>query len=122
MGGEKLPLTCSQSYPKMALSDLISQTQSFVSESHASGAHGKHGVVLKSVLTGLLSGVAPPPLVVRMCPPLTTKNWNVYTPLLALGEMSFSACLMIYAGNFELLILFCIIGNSLKYISPIFRL
>ena len=40
---------------------------------------------LKFILIGLLSGVAPPPFVIRMCPPLTTKNWNVYQPLLALG-------------------------------------
>ena len=46
----------------------------------------RHGVMLKFVLTGLFSGVASPCLVIRMCPPLTTKNWNVYQPLLALGN------------------------------------
>lgn len=70
--------------PKTALCDLIGHTQNFVSENSAS--QSKHGVLLKFVLTGLLSGVAPPPLVMRMCPPLTTKNWAVYQPLLALGE------------------------------------
>ncbi len=82
--GESLPLTTSKVYPRMALSDLISQTQTFITESQAV-SQSKHGVMLKFVLTGLLSGVAPAPLVIRMCPPLTTKNWNVYQPLLALG-------------------------------------
>ena len=45
--------------------------------------------MLKFVLTGLLSGVAQPPMVIRMCPPLTTKNWNVYQPLLAMGKLGF---------------------------------
>ncbi|XP_064630114.1 WD repeat-containing protein 11-like isoform X2 [Lineus longissimus] len=48
----------------------------------------KHGIFLKFVLTGMLNGVAAPPHVLRMCPPLTTKNWNIYQPLLAVGTTS----------------------------------
>ncbi|XP_053306224.1 WD repeat-containing protein 11 [Spea bombifrons] len=42
-------------------------------------------VHLKFLLTGLLSGLPQPPFVVRMCPPLTTKNITQYKPLLAIG-------------------------------------
>jgi len=45
-----------------------------------------HGVVLKFLMTGLLSGIVSPITVLKMCPPLTTKNWNVYAPLLAVGK------------------------------------
>ncbi|KAH3790794.1 hypothetical protein DPMN_169001 [Dreissena polymorpha] len=45
-----------------------------------------HGVVLKFLMTGLLQGLLSPITVIRMCPPLTTKNWNIYKPLLAVGE------------------------------------
>ena len=39
-------------------------------------------------MTGLMPSVAPPPVVLRMCPPLTTKNINVYVPHLAVGTNS----------------------------------
>eukprot|EP00118_Oscarella_pearsei_P009065 m.49863 g.49863 ORF g.49863 m.49863 type:complete len:1222 (+) comp34038_c1_seq1:279-3944(+) len=42
-------------------------------------------VALKLTLCGLLQSASPPPLCLRMCPPLTTKNWNIYKPLLAAG-------------------------------------
>ncbi|XP_063047243.1 WD repeat-containing protein 11 isoform X2 [Engraulis encrasicolus] len=42
-------------------------------------------VLLKFLLTGLLSGLPLPPFALRMCPPLTTKNINHYQPLLAVG-------------------------------------
>ncbi|MEE6486633.1 hypothetical protein FKM82_014655 [Ascaphus truei] len=42
-------------------------------------------VHLKFLLTGLLSGLPLPQFVVRMCPPLTTKNITQYKPLLAVG-------------------------------------
>ncbi|XP_077991912.1 WD repeat-containing protein 11-like isoform X2 [Glandiceps talaboti] len=69
-------------YPKMCLSDLIGQVQFHCGDQMQQG----RGVVLKFVLVGLLNGVAAPPLVIRMCPPLTTKNYNVYQPLVALGN------------------------------------
>ncbi len=72
--------------PKTSLCDLIGHTQSFISENQANhGVANKHGVLLKFLLVGLLNGAASPPVVIRMCPPLTTKNWAVYKPLLALG-------------------------------------
>lgn len=43
---------------------------------------------LKFVMTGLLSGILPSISVIRMCPPLTTKNYHVYNPLLAIGNTS----------------------------------
>ncbi|XP_053163525.1 WD repeat-containing protein 11 isoform X2 [Hemicordylus capensis] len=42
-------------------------------------------VLLKFLLTGLLSGLPLPPFAIRMCPPLTTKNIKQYQPLLAVG-------------------------------------
>ena len=45
-----------------------------------------HGVTLKFLMTGLLNGITTPITVVRMCPPLTTKNWNIYEPMLAVGK------------------------------------
>lgn len=45
----------------------------------------QQGVQLKFLLTGLLSGLPLPPFVIRMCPPLTTKNIKNYQPLLAVG-------------------------------------
>ncbi|XP_078500058.1 WD repeat-containing protein 11 isoform X1 [Lissotriton helveticus] len=42
-------------------------------------------VHLKFLLTGLLSGLPLPNFVVRMCPPLTTKNLKQYQPLVAIG-------------------------------------
>lgn len=40
---------------------------------------------LKFTMCGLLSGTPATPYSIRMCPPLTTKNWNQYKPLLAVG-------------------------------------
>ncbi len=51
------------------------------------GCTSTYGLLsLKLVLTGLWSGImGGVPTAVRMCPPLTTKNWAYYTPLLAVG-------------------------------------
>ncbi|XP_063221643.1 WD repeat-containing protein 11-like [Bacillus rossius redtenbacheri] len=40
---------------------------------------------LRLLVTGLLTGAASPLTVIRMCPPLTTRNWQKYTPLMAAG-------------------------------------
>lgn len=58
----------------------------FSGEGGATSSVGGHEVSLKFVLKGLLFGVSTPVCVVKMCPPLTTKNWAVYQPLLALGQ------------------------------------
>ncbi|XP_077868471.1 WD repeat-containing protein 11 [Saccoglossus kowalevskii] len=71
-------------YPKICLNDLIGQVQSLGGDQLQTGK----GVVLKFVLVGLLNGVVAPPTVIRMCPPLTTKNYNTYQPLVALGTSS----------------------------------
>ncbi|XP_071948596.1 WD repeat-containing protein 11-like [Antedon mediterranea] len=67
-------------YPKLCLSDLIGHAQNLGNETK----HG-HEVILKFVLTGLLSGVGIMPTVIRMCPPLTTKNLTYHQPLVAVG-------------------------------------
>ncbi|KAK2170890.1 hypothetical protein NP493_1127g02083 [Ridgeia piscesae] len=82
----QLNLFSSDPQPRLTLCDLIECTQTFSMDTPA--PEGRHGVQLKFVLTGMLTGVAAPPLVVRMCPPLTTKNWAHYKPLLALGAPS----------------------------------
>ena len=42
-------------------------------------------VSLKLILGGLWSSISSTPTVLRMCPPLTTKNWLYYAPLVAVG-------------------------------------
>ncbi|KAL5471412.1 hypothetical protein EMCRGX_G029528 [Ephydatia muelleri] len=39
----------------------------------------------RMLLEGLWTGITSYPTSVRMCPPLTTKNWSSYKPLLAIG-------------------------------------
>ena len=84
--------------PKLSLSDMLEHSQNFVADtqrtsimmptdSDASPQDTKHGILLKFVLTGLASGVLAPGVVIRMCPPLTTKNLNFYQPLLAVGKI-----------------------------------
>lgn len=43
---------------------------------------------LKFLLVGLSPTLPEPPVILRMCPPLTTKNFNLYQPLLAVGSNS----------------------------------
>ena len=40
---------------------------------------------LKLQTTGILGGLLQPPFVIRMCPPLTVKNFSDYRPLIAIG-------------------------------------
>ncbi|CAG2205677.1 WDR11 [Mytilus edulis] len=61
--------------PKSVLSSMIGHHSIPIGHGH-----------LKFVMTGLLSGVAPAVTVIRMCPPMTTKNYHIYNPLLALGN------------------------------------
>ena len=37
------------------------------------------------ILTGITNSLANAPFVLKMCPPLTTKNFHLYQPYLALG-------------------------------------
>ena len=41
---------------------------------------------IKFMLTGMYKGVASNPTCLKMCPPLTTKNWAVYKPFAAVGK------------------------------------
>ncbi|PIK52366.1 hypothetical protein BSL78_10734 [Apostichopus japonicus] len=71
--------------PKMSICDLIqSSDRSGTPNQTVSG----RSVSLKFVLTGFVSGVSLMPTVVKMCPPLTTKNFHIYKPLLAVGTTS----------------------------------
>jgi len=45
-------------------------------------------IPLKLSITSILGGVAPPDLIIRMCPPLTIRNWTEYKPLLVAGTPS----------------------------------
>ena len=55
---------------------------------------------LKLQTTGILGGLLPPPFVVRMCPPLTVKNFSDYRPLIAIGAMNGSMQVSKYSkGN-----------------------
>jgi WD40 repeat protein len=45
----------------------------------------KEATPLRLYTNGTFCGLATPPFVIRMCPPLTVKNMNDYSPLLALG-------------------------------------
>lgn len=40
----------------------------------------------KFILDGIYEGVSINPLCIRMCPPMTTKNFKTYKPLLAVGK------------------------------------
>ena len=37
-------------------------------------------------LTNIYYGLSSSPTILKMCPPLTTKNWHFYKPLVAVGN------------------------------------
>ncbi len=49
---------------------------------------------IKMLLSNLWVGLPSTPTCVRMCPPLTTKNWLFYAPLVAVGTSNGS--LLVY--------------------------
>ncbi|XP_072335440.1 WD repeat-containing protein 11 [Scyliorhinus torazame] len=69
--------------PDLSLDNMIGQSIA-VGEEQPNVLYQQE-VQLKFLLTGLLSGLPLPPFVIRMCPPLTTKNIKNYQPLLAVG-------------------------------------
>nr|DBA15151.1 TPA: hypothetical protein GDO54_004399 [Pyxicephalus adspersus] len=71
--------------PDLSLDSVIAG-QGMLSNDSAQSGGPLQEVHLKFLLTGLLSGLPQPPFVVRMCPPLTTKNITQYKPLLAVGR------------------------------------
>ncbi|XP_078587664.1 WD repeat-containing protein 11-like isoform X3 [Branchiostoma floridae x Branchiostoma japonicum] len=76
-----VPRMCNVPHTKMAICDMIGQTYGPTEPSV-----DRQGYVFRFTLQGLLSGLPLPPTIIKMCPPLTTKNWNVYRPLLAVGS------------------------------------
>ena len=85
-GNHRLNLSSTIRLPKLALSNLIGHTPALSVDSQSTQLSEKHGVSLRFVLVGLLNGLPQPSVVIRMCPPLTTKNFNSYQPLLAIGS------------------------------------
>ncbi|KAG8435620.1 hypothetical protein GDO86_013532 [Hymenochirus boettgeri] len=73
--------------PDLSLDSIIAGQSVFTGDALLSG-NPLQEVHLRFLLTGLLSGLPQPPFVVRMCPPLTTKNITQYKPLLAVGTSS----------------------------------
>ena len=65
--------------PQMCLDDLLPSVLDIRTPSAESDPS------LKLLTSGILSGLALPPFVVRMCPPLTMKNLNEYIPYMAIG-------------------------------------
>jgi len=55
-------------------------------------------VSLRLLLVGVTSGISATPTSIRMCPPLTTKNWPYYTPVVAIGTCHF-LCHHFYVDN-----------------------
>ncbi|XP_063194921.1 WD repeat-containing protein 11 isoform X3 [Chroicocephalus ridibundus] len=70
--------------PDLSLDNMIAGQGTVAGEEQLKGSFLQE-VHLKFLLTGLLSGLPLPPFVIRMCPPLTTKNINQYEPILAVG-------------------------------------
>lgn len=70
--------------PKRVLCDMISRSNTFTADGEP--MLKDHGYSLRLVMTGLLNGLISPITVIRMCPPLTTKNFSLYEPLLAVGS------------------------------------
>ncbi|KAM4703755.1 WD repeat-containing protein 11 [Rhinophrynus dorsalis] len=73
--------------PDLSLDSMIAGQSMLSSDPQVAGSPLQE-VHLKFLLTGLLSGLPQPQFVVRMCPPLTTKNITQYKPLLAVGTSS----------------------------------
>ncbi|XP_005089399.1 WD repeat-containing protein 11 [Aplysia californica] len=78
------PVTSDMAHPQFALADTIATSQTVDTSATPFG----HSVQLKFLLNGLLSGIAAHVTVLRMCPPLTNKNIDIYQPLMALGTHS----------------------------------
>jgi len=66
--------------PVLTLTDLVSMV-----DDDRQGKVERPGTAIRLMLTGLLTGLLPAPAILRMCPPLTTKNFSVYRPLLSVG-------------------------------------
>lgn len=65
--------------PKLTLADVIQPPLT-------SGSVIPNSAHFKFIMTTLSSSVSSPPTCSVMCPPLTTKNWANYKPLIAVGR------------------------------------
>ncbi|KAG7176660.1 WD repeat-containing protein 11-like [Homarus americanus] len=70
--------------PKTSLADMVKPAWALADNVKEIG----HRVNLRILMTGLMPAMSPPPLVIRMCPPLTTRNIQQYVPRLAAGTQS----------------------------------
>lgn len=73
--------------PNLTLSDVIPPPLT-------SGNVIQNSVHYKFVMVTLSSSVSSPPTCAVMCPPLTTKNWGSYKPLLAVGNTQ--GCIQVF--------------------------
>lgn len=76
-----LNLNTTTQSPVLTLTDLVSTV-----DDDRQGNAERPGTAIRLMLTGLLTGLLPAPAILRMCPPLTTKNFSVYRPFLAVGS------------------------------------
>ncbi|KAG1655446.1 WD repeat-containing protein 11 [Nymphon striatum] len=75
-----LPLENVQPHPRLCLADEIAPCL------YANQSKSGKSVLFKLLISGLIPSLSFPPLIIKMCPPLTTKNLKVYRPLLAIGN------------------------------------
>eukprot|EP00794_Sanderia_malayensis_P005451 gene5450-6133_t len=66
---------------KLTLAEMLAPLVNFSDPPISSKANTK----LKFMLNGIFEGVSLNPVCLKMCPALTTKNWAVYKPLVAVG-------------------------------------
>lgn len=50
------------------------------------GVKAQRNTRFKMFITGNLNALSSPPHVLRMCPPVTFRNWSMYRPLMAVGK------------------------------------
>lgn len=95
-----VPFPCSTQDPKLTLADRIPtplydrdelSSESVPTSPPATSVsyynqHRKKSLGLQFLLVGYLNGLTPSPHVIRMCPPVTFRNWSVYKPLMAVGS------------------------------------
>lgn len=79
-----LPIISDVMAPKNTLSDMICPSQMDSADNKILSKGNTNGG-LRFLLTGLLNGILNSITTVRMCPPLTTKNWSIYEPLITIG-------------------------------------
>lgn len=82
-----LPLAAAEN---ALLSAVLSPPERTLSDSF-SGSQQQGGVdkSFRFLLVGLLTNVQMSPTCASMCPPMTTKNWPEYRPLVAIGEFRY---------------------------------